>query len=81
MKQAKVPIPANVLEGVEAVRQSGKTNMLDVSRVIELAFEMEHYATVLWLHENRRQYSKGLFQGFEPVDNIGGEGSDESCAD
>ena len=67
MKQAKVPIPANVLEGVEAVRQSGKTNMLDVSRVIELAFEMEHYATVLWVHENRRQYMEGLFRGFEPV--------------
>ena len=81
MKQAKVRVPANVLEGVEAVRLSGKTNMLDASRVIELAFEMEYYATVLWLRENRRQYSEGLFQGFEPVENIGGEGSDEPCAD
>jgi hypothetical protein len=80
MKQAKVRVPANVLEGVEAVRLSGKTNMLDASRVIELAFEMEHYATVLWIHENRRQYSEGLFRGFEPVDNDG-EGGNATCAD
>lgn len=30
MKRAKVPIPADVLEGLEAVRLSGRTNMLDV---------------------------------------------------
>ena len=69
MKQAKVPVPTNVLDGLEAVRLSGKTNMFDATRVIELAFEMEHYATALWVYENRRRYVEGIFIGFEPVDN------------
>ena len=64
MGRAKIPIPADVLEGLEAVRVSGKTNMLDVPRVIELAFETEHYATALWVYENRPQYAQGIFRGF-----------------
>ena len=64
MERTKVPIPADVLEGLEAVRLSGKTNMLDAPRVIQLAFEMEHYATALWVHESRKQYAEGVFRGF-----------------
>ena len=40
MKQTKVRLPVDVMEGLEAVRLSGKTNMLDAPRVIELAFAM-----------------------------------------
>jgi hypothetical protein len=76
VEQTKVRLPGDVLEGLEAVRLSGKTNMLDAPRVIELAFEMEHYATVLWVQENRRQYAEGIFRGFEAT-----EGSDAECAD
>jgi len=76
MERTKVRVPADVLEGLEAVRLSGKTNMLDAPRVIELAFEMEHYATALWVHENRKQYAEGIFRGFEAT-----EGSDAECAD
>jgi hypothetical protein len=50
--------------------------MLDAPRVIELAFEMEHFATALWVHENRKQYAEGIFRGFEAT-----EGSDAECAD
>jgi len=64
MERTKVRVPADVLEGLEAVRLSGKTNMLDAPRVIELAFETEHYATALWVHENRGLYSQGIFRGF-----------------
>lgn len=76
MERTKVRVPADVLEGLEAVRLSGKTNMLDAPRVIELAYEMEHYATALWVHENRKQYAEGIFRGFEAA-----EGSDAECAD
>ena len=76
MERTKVRVPADVLEGLEAVRLSGKTNMLDAPRVIELAFEMERYATALWVHENRKQYAEGIFRGFEAA-----EGSDAECAD
>jgi hypothetical protein len=71
-----VRAPADVLEGLEAVRLSGKTNMLDAPRVIQLAHEMEYYATALWVHENRKQYAEGIFRGFEAA-----EGSDAECAD
>lgn len=55
--------------GLEAVRLSGKTNMLDVPEVQRLAFEMEHFATVLWIEENFRQYKLGVFAGFEIEDD------------
>jgi len=76
MERTKVPIPADVLEGLKAVRLSGKTNMLDVPMVVELAYEMEHYATALWVHENRKQYAEGIFRGFEAT-----EGGESGCAD
>ena len=76
MERTKVRVPADVLEGLEAVRLSGKTNMLDAPRVIELALETERYATALWVHENRKQYAEGIFRGFEAT-----EGSDAECAD
>jgi len=64
VERTKVPIPTDVLEGLEAVRLSSKTNMLDAPRAIELAFEMGHYATALWVHESRKQYAEGVFRGF-----------------
>ena len=76
MERKKIELPAEVLAGLEAVRLSGKTNMLDVPMVVELAYEMEHYATALWVHENRKQYAEGIFRGFEAT-----EGSDAECAD
>ena len=68
MERSRVKAPTAVLEGLEAVRLSGKTNMLDAPRVVELAHEMEHYATALWVHENRKQYAEGVFVGFEVQD-------------
>jgi hypothetical protein len=94
MERTKVPIPADVVEGLEAVRTSGKTNMLAVPRAIELAFEMEHHATALWVHENRKQYAEGIFRGFEAADRLDEdaliemaarfldtEGGESGCAD
>ena len=76
MERKKIEVPPEVLTGLEAVRLSGKTNMLDAPRVIELAFGMEHFATALWVQENRKQYAEGIFRGFEAA-----EGSDAECAD
>lgn len=76
MEQAKVRVSAEVMEGLEAVRQSGRTNMLDAPRVIELAFEMGHYAAALWVRENRREYAEAIFKGLEVA-----EGSNVACVD
>ena len=65
----KILVPTEVLAGLEAVRLSGKTNMLDAPRVIELAFEMGHAEAAFWVYENRGLYAHGIFQGFAAVDS------------
>ena len=53
------------MEGLEAVRLSGKTNILDHVRVIELALEMGHVDAALWVYDNRREFATGIFAGFQ----------------
>ncbi|MCX6344954.1 MAG: DUF5049 domain-containing protein [Armatimonadetes bacterium] len=60
----RIIVSAEVLVGLEAVRRSGKTNMLDRPRVTELAFDMGYAETAFWVNDNRGQYAKGIFQGF-----------------
>ena len=64
MKKTPVSIPVAVFEGLEAIRLSGATNMLDRPRVIELAEMMGYDVTAEWLRENRRLYAEGIFAGF-----------------
>lgn len=71
MEKQPVAIPADVYEGLEVVRQSGVTNMLDRPRVIELAEMMGYDKTAEWLRTNRRAYCEGIFAGFIP-DEKGG---------
>lgn len=73
MLENKVPIPADVLEGLEAVRISGQTNMLDVSMVVKLALEMGLPQTALWVHDHQALYSVGCFRGFDPTDPLDDE--------
>ena len=69
MERKKIEVPAEALAGLEAVRLSGKTNMLDAPRVIELAFEMGHAEAAFWVHDNRGLYAHGIFQGFAAVES------------
>ena len=59
-----VPIPAEVLAGIEAVRQGGKSNMLDTLTVIALACGAGHVAAADWIAANPAAYTAGLFRGF-----------------
>jgi len=94
VEPTKVPIPADVLEGLEAVRTSGKTNMLDVPKVVKLALHMGFPQTVLWINEHRALYAVGVLRGFEATDRLDGgtliemaarfldsEGGESECAD
>ncbi len=67
---SRIPIPADVLEGLEAVRFSGKTNMLDIPVVAKLALDMGHPQTALWVHEHQALYAVGVFRGFEATDRL-----------
>ena len=59
-----IRVPAAVLEGLEAVRQSGYTNMLDRPRVIELAEMMGYDEAAQWVRDYRGHYAAGIFAGF-----------------
>lgn len=60
-----VQVDQEVYDGLERVRVSGDTNMLDRRAVQFFANQNNDYATVMWIEDNPREYSKGIFEGFE----------------
>ena len=68
-----IPVSEAVWQGLEAVRLSGLTNMLDRPVVATLAEEMGFFETARWIREHRREFAHGIFQGFRVVrerDNV-----------
>ena len=61
---APIPVSASVWQGMEAVRQSGLTNMLDRPAVIQIAQALGFPETARWIEDNPGQYSEGIFRGF-----------------
>jgi hypothetical protein len=59
-----IPVPRDVLDGIEAVRRSGRVNMLDRPVVARLCDELGHYAAALWVNDHRDLYARGIFSGF-----------------
>jgi hypothetical protein len=60
-----VRVPPEVLEGLEAVRLSGLTNMLDRPAVARIAAAMGYAACARWIEGNRGLFARGIFRGFE----------------
>ncbi len=52
-------------EQIIAVRDSGKTNMLDSRTVQYIANEMNFYELVIFIEEHRDRYSKFILTGDE----------------
>ena len=63
---AKVKVPQAVLDGLEAVRRSGLSNMLDRPVVVELAEAFGFEDAARWIEDHRTEFAEGLFKGFEP---------------
>ena len=61
----KIRVPKDVLEGLDAVLQSGLTNMLDRPVVARLAVEMGFENAAQWVEAHRKEYAEGIFRGFE----------------
>jgi hypothetical protein len=57
-------VPADVLEGLEAVRRSG-ANMVERAHVLVLAKRMGYRRTVRWVEEHPDEYARGVAHGFE----------------
>ena len=64
MEKKPIVVSAAVFQGLEAVRQSGYTNMLDRPRVIELAVMLGYADAADWIRENRNLYAAAIFGGF-----------------
>jgi len=60
----KIRVPKGVLEGLEAVRESGVTNMLNRPVVARLAEEMGFKEAARWIETHRKEYAEGIFRGF-----------------
>lgn len=63
-----IKVARAVYEGIEAVRASGLTNMLDRPRVRRLASEMGFEEAAEWLGEHPGSYATAIFNGMEPDD-------------
>jgi hypothetical protein len=66
-----VAVPAKVLAAIEAVRDSGATNMLDRNRVIEIARAFGTDDAADWIEAHRSEYANGIFRGFVADDGPG----------
>jgi hypothetical protein len=61
---APAVVPADVLEGLEAVRQSG-ANMVERAHVLVLAKRMGYRRAVRWVEEHPDEYARGISYGFD----------------
>ena len=71
-KPARIPISAMAWQGIDAVRLSGLTNMLDRPVVARLAREFGYPDAARWIEEHPKEYAEGVFRGFI-VDPQGGK--------
>ena len=55
-----------IKEQIEAIRQSGETNMLDVKMVQWLAKRDNYFELIIYLEEHRKEYLNYLFTGEAP---------------
>ena len=61
---APITVPATVWRGLEAVRDSGATNMLDRPAVMKIAEFLGFRETARWIEGHHGPYAEGLFKGF-----------------
>ena len=68
---SKVAVSAEVLEGIEHVRDNGHTDMWNVEEVIGWADMLGEGGAADWIERHRREYVIGMATGFAVV-NQGG---------
>ncbi len=56
---------SKIKEQILAVRATGLTNMFDVNAVQIIANDMEFYELVVWIEENKVEYSRFILTGEE----------------
>lgn len=54
-----------IREQILAVRDTGLTNMFDISAVQRIAFDLGYYELVDWLKDHRKEYVNFIMTGEE----------------
>jgi len=72
LDEKTVGVPAVVWQGIDAVRLSGLTNMLDRPAVVRIAGELGFPEAAQWVETHSKEYAEGVFRGFV-VDPEGGK--------
>jgi len=62
-----VKVSKKVLEQLETIRSGGTHNMFDYHGVMREAYDNGLYELVTWMVDNKKDYIRGIFQGFEEV--------------
>jgi len=52
-----------IRDQIMAIRDSGATNMMDATRVQRLAFEQDFHELVIFIEENRKEYTRFILYG------------------
>ena len=52
-----------IRDQILAIRDSGATNMMDVTQVQRLAFEQDFHELVIFIQENRGEYIRFILYG------------------
>ena len=63
-----VKVPADVLEGLDAVWLSGEVNTMDAQEVQALASSMGYQGAAWWIEYFPNHYDAGLTHGFIAVE-------------
>ncbi len=62
-----IRVPTAVLDGLETVRESKETDMLNHRAVQAVADRLGYPETALWIKDHRREYEEGIFRGFVAI--------------
>ncbi len=60
----RIPVPSAVWQGIDAVRLSGLTNMLDRPAVVRIARKLDFTEAAGWIEAHPKEYAEGVFRGF-----------------
>jgi len=63
--QSRPVVSRKVWQGLDAVRRSGQTNMLDRPVVAQLARAFGYPSAARWIEDHPKEYAEGVFGGFD----------------
>lgn len=70
-------VPLLVWQGLNAVRLSGLTNMLDRPMVARIAEELGYPDAARWILQNPEKFATGIFRGFDTDQLVKNPGTDK----